>query len=584
MPPETLTADPPPPHAGNGHSGVVVNGAPTVRSLLDEQQRMTPVERFADAHEAGVAPAQSKYYRDLIPLTAPGEGEQYAFDVDLDACSGCKACVSACHHLNGLEEGETWRWVGQLNDFGSQSGAAAATGALPIIQHITTACHHCVDPGCLAGCPTNAYEKDPVTGVVRHLDDQCFGCQYCTMACPYEVPQYSESKGIVRKCDMCHDRLAEGEAPACVQACPNQAIRISVVSVEESKRVGLEGEWLPGTPPSDFTKPTTVYRSKRPMSATAIGADRGVVEPQHAHWPLLVMLVLTQASVGGVALTALARWLAADSSPWFETASFALATGMGLAGLGLAPLHLGRPLYAFRAILGWRHSWLSREALVFGGFAPAAIAATLLAALPLVPSAWTEPVLAWVPVPVSWLRAPTELSAIAVGAAGVFCSAMIYIFTRRVLWSHAMTFLKFGLTPLTLGGSATLATWCVTQAVRDQAVGVVGPMLALLVATASVIKLLQDAWLMLWLVKPDHPLAMSAGLMVGPMRVQTALRFACSALGGLVLTLGAATIGGVPGATLACMALAAVFAGEIAERYLYFSAVVPLRMPGGIKS
>ena len=68
------------------------------------------------------------------------------------------------------------------------------------------------------GCPVGAYEKDALTGIVRHLDDQCIGCRYCMLTCPYEVPQYSVRKGIVRKCDMCADRLAESEAPACVQA------------------------------------------------------------------------------------------------------------------------------------------------------------------------------------------------------------------------------------------------------------------------------------------------------------------------------------------------------------------------------
>ncbi|MBW3547816.1 MAG: hypothetical protein KY452_06750, partial [Actinobacteria bacterium] len=82
----------------------------------------------------------------------------------------------------------------------------------------------CAEPGCLDGCPVDAYEKDPVTGVVRHLDDQCIGCSYCTLTCPYEVPQYDAGRGIVRKCDMCHDRLAEGEAPPCVRACPTEAI------------------------------------------------------------------------------------------------------------------------------------------------------------------------------------------------------------------------------------------------------------------------------------------------------------------------------------------------------------------------
>ena len=43
--------------------------------------------------------------------------------------------------------------------------------------------------GCLNGCPVLAYEKDPVTGIVRHLDDQCIGCQYCMLKCPYDVPQ-----------------------------------------------------------------------------------------------------------------------------------------------------------------------------------------------------------------------------------------------------------------------------------------------------------------------------------------------------------------------------------------------------------
>src|SRR4029079_9408566 len=154
--------------------------------LLRDQQQLTAVEQFARQHECDSLPTQEKYYRDLIPLTAPREGEQYAFEVDLDSCSGCKSCVAACHNLNGLEEDETWRSVGLLSGGNSR---------LPVIQHVTTDCHHCVEPACMDGCPVQSYDKDPVTGIVRHLDDQCIGCQYCILKCPYDVPKYSKKRG-----------------------------------------------------------------------------------------------------------------------------------------------------------------------------------------------------------------------------------------------------------------------------------------------------------------------------------------------------------------------------------------------------
>src|SRR3954470_19560394 len=187
-------------------------------NLLREQQIPTAVERFARHHHG----APGSTYRDPRPLGRPGPGQQYAFEVALDACTGCKACVAACHSLNGLDEGELWRSVTTVT--GTVAGG-------PFQQTVTSACHHCVDPACMNGCPVDAYEKDPITGIVSHLDDQCIGCSYCTLTCPYEVPAYDHRRGIVRKCDMCAGRLAEGEAPACVQGCPNAAISIAVVDI-----------------------------------------------------------------------------------------------------------------------------------------------------------------------------------------------------------------------------------------------------------------------------------------------------------------------------------------------------------------
>src|SRR5262249_26835112 len=113
------------------------------RALAD-QQTLTAVERFSRAHDADTLPANAKYYRNLLTASAPAAGQQYAFEVDLDACTGCKACVTGCHNLNGLDDGEVWRTVGLLH-----GGSAAA----PAQQTVTTACHHCVEPACLQGCP-----------------------------------------------------------------------------------------------------------------------------------------------------------------------------------------------------------------------------------------------------------------------------------------------------------------------------------------------------------------------------------------------------------------------------------------------
>src|SRR5689334_2357168 len=87
---------------------------------LQQQQELSAVEQFSIEHEAGELPLQARYYTALLPAAPPKAGEQYAFDVDLDACSGCKACVTACHALNGLDDTETWRDVGLLHG-GSES-------------------------------------------------------------------------------------------------------------------------------------------------------------------------------------------------------------------------------------------------------------------------------------------------------------------------------------------------------------------------------------------------------------------------------------------------------------------------------
>ena len=545
-----------------------------LEELLAEQQDLTAVERFSQFHTGASQPLQARYYSALLPASPPGPEEQYAFEVDLDSCSGCKACVTACHSLNGLDEDETWREVGLLH---------GGSAALPVLQHVTTACHHCLDPACLNACPTNAYEKDPVTGIVKHLDDQCFGCQYCILACPYEVPKYNAKRGIVRKCDMCSDRLAVGEAPACVQACPNEAIRIRTVKKSDVTADCEADSFLPGAPDPQFTQPTTNYKSSRPLPRNTLPADYYAVQAGHAHWPLIIMLVLTQLSVGAFLVGELlhANLLGSTSLAHVLPIHALSALGFGVLSLAAATLHLGRPLLAYRAVLGLRHSWLSREIVAFALFAKlAAIYAAML---------WFYPQLATT----AW---PLVLggSVVAAGLAGVFCSIMIYVYTRRPFWSGSQTFVKFSLTTVWLGLSAVLTVSLVAAGLSSaieihELMADYGRWLCHGIIDVAAAKLLYEVSFFRHLAsKQSTPLNRSARLMVGELAVWSRGRFAAGAIGGLVLPLlmlnQSAT---TPGATIAAMGLAACglsLIGETLERTLFFTASVTPHMPGALKT
>jgi formate dehydrogenase iron-sulfur subunit len=534
---------------------------PLVEQFLREQQTLTAVQRFAQRHADAERPLRERYYRDLLPASAPSADQQYAFEVDLDACTGCKACVAACHNLNGLDEGETWRSVGLLH---------GGTVDAPVQQTITTACHHCLDPACMNGCPVLAYEKDPVTGIVRHLDDQCIGCQYCTFTCPYDAPQYSAARGIVRKCDMCHDRLAVGEAPACVQACPNEAIAIALVDRRQATEDAQRGGFVPGAPPPGLTIPATVYKTARVLPPNLAPANLHVVKPSHHHAPLVVMLVLTQLSAGAFFIDAAgARLVSAEVESTRGPVHSLVAVGLGLAALAASLLHLGRPLYAFRALLGLRKSWMSREILAFGLFAPLAI---LYAA-----SFWSAP-LAHVQ---GALRAAVAIT----GVAGVVCSVLIYHVTRRAWWRAPATACKFLLTAAILGLATTGLTLSIGagSAASSACIAAIAALKAPLVRLLIVASVLKAATELLALrhrnSRRHTELKRSAILLTGDLRDFMIARFVLLGGGVIAVLWESQHPLSMPAA---CSALVLLLAGELLERTLFFAALSSPGMPGAL--
>lgn len=535
--------------------------------LIAEQQSLTAVERFAQKHERSDFHAQSRYYEDLIPLSKPTKGQQYAFAVDLDRCTGCKACVSACHSLNGLEEHETWR------DTGLILGGVVEEEAYH--QTVTTACHHCLEPGCLEGCPVKAYDKDEETGIVRHLDDQCIGCQYCTMKCPYDVPKYSKTLGIVRKCDMCHERLAVGEAPACVQACPHEAIAIRIVEVAEIRTQSAPGsQIIPGAYDSSYTKPTTRYTTARKIPADAHAADATALHLEHAHLPLLIMLIFSQCAVGlSLILAGIPM-----KSVFFGSTALPLAGASFLllhVGLVAAVFHLGRPLGAWRFFLGLGTSWMSREILAFSLYAgiSSGVVGLLLLANPFVRGFIPVKILALISLlPISLMTQGAIIGSALVGIIAVFTSAMIYIDTHRTLWRASQTLSRFYLAMLALGfgAAAVVASF-------------LGETAILLTCLTLISGFLGFSWEMLRLnqaltksADPDHLSALTIHRLLPWYRPT---RTALFSLWILLLVGSLATHWSSP---LLLGAFLLQLAGQLLERYAFFSSVIPLRMPRGI--
>ncbi len=194
----------------------------------------------------------------------------YGMVIDLDRCTGCGACMMACAVENNVppaHEGATPRTgITWMRVYRANNGAPFPenrTAFFPIM------CQQCGDhTPCVSVCPQNAIETDAETGIVDQMPQRCLGCRYCMAACPYHAryfnwwdpewpagmekslnPEVSpRMRGVVEKCNFCSGRYhaaklkaaAAGKreinpadyVPACVEACPTQAISFRDIDKE----------------------------------------------------------------------------------------------------------------------------------------------------------------------------------------------------------------------------------------------------------------------------------------------------------------------------------------------------------------
>ena len=180
--------------------------------------------------------------------------------IDIANCIGCRACQVACKQWNE-KDGEPTQLESDLG-FTNPATLAARTYTLIAFHEFENAqkpggiesafvmqrCLHCLEPACVSACPTTALSRQS-DGPVRYDDDECIGCRYCQLACPWDVPtsDWNSLAPKISKCTHCNDRVGQPvptafngqamsdnetkrftgsiETPACVKACPADALR-----------------------------------------------------------------------------------------------------------------------------------------------------------------------------------------------------------------------------------------------------------------------------------------------------------------------------------------------------------------------
>jgi carbon-monoxide dehydrogenase iron sulfur subunit len=138
--------------------------------------------------------------------------------VDVERCVTCKRCVLAC----AVEHSESKELFSAMTEVPAPRSRVKLTKLADDVS-VPTECRHCDAAACVAACPTGALFKSGFDGPVVLAMDRCVGCASCMVSCPYGVVRHDGDK-LIYKCDLCVERLAKEDIPACVEACPTDCL------------------------------------------------------------------------------------------------------------------------------------------------------------------------------------------------------------------------------------------------------------------------------------------------------------------------------------------------------------------------
>jgi formate dehydrogenase iron-sulfur subunit len=187
-------------------------------------------------------------------LAQPDETGQLATLLDISKCVGCGECVAACSEANADKYPdpqkpfpEMYPPRAKVSDWSDKQdvderltpynwlfiqNATVEVNGEETELTIPRRCMHCVNPPCVKLCPWGA-AKQQDNGISRIDPDICLGGSKCNKVCPWDIPQRQTGvglyldvlpnfagNGVMYKCDRCYNRIADGDLPACIEACP----------------------------------------------------------------------------------------------------------------------------------------------------------------------------------------------------------------------------------------------------------------------------------------------------------------------------------------------------------------------------
>ncbi len=146
--------------------------------------------------------------------------------IDMTRCVGCKSCQRACKQANNLPANDNPTCLSATTLSIVEMRNISTVPTKPIIKPVKWGCMHCENPACVSVCPVGALYKGE-DGHVAYDENICIGCRYCMTACPFGIPKYNwnSANPKINKCQQGCMTDGKRDRPACVQACPSQALQ-----------------------------------------------------------------------------------------------------------------------------------------------------------------------------------------------------------------------------------------------------------------------------------------------------------------------------------------------------------------------